>query len=971
MSIEYFKKCYKLKEFFEDEDNKILKDKNYKMMITKDYKNREEKIVKCFYNFKDYKSGEKFYKEEKNLYEILYNEKRKVYFDIDNIEYKKEEFEKWINNLIEILNDELKIETKMEDYLIFVDNREVIKSCHITMRKYSMHYLKQKNLNMVLKEKYKIKTDTSIYSKNQFFRFLNHSKLDKNKILINYKKCKVKFKEMLINETEKTEELEYEKYIKNKTISKKKALKNVSKYEVNSDNIYLINKTDVKKMLNDLEDKYLYDYDLWIKITTIMKYHKLKEIWTEWSKKSVKYNEIRNEETWNCVNLKMDINWIVWILRMNEKKYEYIKYYEKIDEEYENENMVIINKEKIEYDIELLKEYDVIISRSDAGTGKSTLSSNIVKNIKDRDNNVKMMSIITNKSLINQHKKTFEKSAGIKLLNYEKDNNLIGNDFIICINSLLKINEISDKELNNYVIFIDEIDSFMYNLTHNSKLNDILREMMALLMRILKNCKKLICCSVHIKKNLEILLSKEKKVILIENKYKNFKEVEAYEKNDMNEMIEEMMKTIDRGEYFMFASDEKLMAQEMYLKCLEKIKNKSKIILKTSTNKYEIKDASIDLKNKYFMFSPSIIFGIDFSINESQNVFLYSSGRSINSYQLFQQVCRTRNIKNVYYHFDELKIGLKYKSLKNVSEYYEKNIKSYDNIHKLCMNLDEDLNEVILKNKFFNIFCFNEYLNNIYGTNKKKKFEEIMCDSGFKIKKDNKLNKKLDKNVYERLKNEIKKSDNIRVENYIKNKNERNKEKYEDIDKRVKLLKIEYLKENEMMEYKDVIKDEKGIKNYLTTIRMLKSDEYLKSDMEERMKNTMKVKMINDINNKILLIRKLERENKIDLLDINFKEKGKVVLSNENFIFIKKVFRSERKKPKDKSELKKLYVSMIKHLNSEIVVSEKIDKIDDGERKQNIFYLNKEKIKYYLKLDKYNNPEKKYYHKKLKKELWN
>ena len=118
-----------------------------------------------------------------------------------------------------------------------------------------MHYLKQKNLNMVLKEKYKIKTDTSIYSKNQFFRFLNHSKLDKNKILINYKKCKVKFKEMLINETEKTEEFEYEKYIKNKTISKKKALKNVSKYEVNSDNIYLINKTDVKKMLNDLESK--------------------------------------------------------------------------------------------------------------------------------------------------------------------------------------------------------------------------------------------------------------------------------------------------------------------------------------------------------------------------------------------------------------------------------------------------------------------------------------------------------------------------------------------------------------------------------------------------------------------------------------------------------------------------------------------------------------------------------------------
>ena len=46
--------------------------------------------------------------------------------------------------IIEILNNELKIETKIEDHLIFVDNRETIRSCHITMKKYSMHYLKQK-----------------------------------------------------------------------------------------------------------------------------------------------------------------------------------------------------------------------------------------------------------------------------------------------------------------------------------------------------------------------------------------------------------------------------------------------------------------------------------------------------------------------------------------------------------------------------------------------------------------------------------------------------------------------------------------------------------------------------------------------------------------------------------------------------------------------------------------------------------
>ena len=250
MSIVDFKLCYELKEFFEEDNNKVVKDKECKMMIAKDHINKKNNIVKCFYSFNDYINGEKFYKKEKNLYEILYKDKRKIYLDIDKIEYKKEEFEKWINNLIEILNVELKIETKMEDYLIFVDNREVIKSCHITMRNYSMHYLKQKKLNMILKKKYEIKTDITVYSKNQFFRFLKHSKLEKNKKLINYKKVKVDFIEMLINETDKTKELDYETYVKEQPINEKKNLK---KNELLNDCVYL---EDIKKE-NDVLNEFI------------------------------------------------------------------------------------------------------------------------------------------------------------------------------------------------------------------------------------------------------------------------------------------------------------------------------------------------------------------------------------------------------------------------------------------------------------------------------------------------------------------------------------------------------------------------------------------------------------------------------------------------------------------------------------------------------------------------------------------
>ena len=40
-------------------------------------------------------------------------------------------------------------------------------------------------------------------------------------------------------------------------------------------------------------------------------------------------------------------------------------------------------------------------------------------------------------------------------------------------------------------------------------------------------------------------------------------------------------------------------------------------------------------KNKFVFYSPSITFGIDFSIEEAQDVFIYITGRSINSESIF------------------------------------------------------------------------------------------------------------------------------------------------------------------------------------------------------------------------------------------------------------------------------------------------------------------------------------------------
>jgi len=63
--------------------------------------------------------------------------------------------------------------------------------------------------------------------------------------------------------------------------------------------------------------------------------------------------------------------------------------------------------------------------------------------------------------------------------------------YIVCINSLEKLNKITDDELSNYVVFIDEINSFL-ELTHNLTFGDSTKIIYYISKRIVNKCKKLI-----------------------------------------------------------------------------------------------------------------------------------------------------------------------------------------------------------------------------------------------------------------------------------------------------------------------------------------------------------------------------------------------------------------------------------------------------------------------------------------------
>lgn len=746
------------------------------------------------------------------------------------------------------------------------------------------------------------------------------------------------------------------------------------KFEKENDYVYMVDNIEIINMLNDLDDDYLNEFEPWLIITSVLKYHNLYDIWNEWSSKSEKYNEINNDLIYDYVKINIDINYIVAILNNSGKKYKLIKRFKVDNDDYEDDKKLNINNIYFDIEIKKILDYNDIIIRSDCGTGKSTFMSKYSDFIKKENPNIKVMTIISKVSLTNQHNETFLKND-INLLNYKKEKNLIGNDFTICINSLHRISSITNDELNKYIVCIDEIDDFLDNIVSNNTMNHDLKTIVSLLVRILKNCKTAIYASAHIKKNLNYILNNKRKNIFIENHYRKFKGTIAYEKNNQNEILFIMTEHIKNNSYFLLACDSLIMATKFYNEFLKIIDDKNKILLITSETHVNIENTNESFKNKFVIYSPSIIYGLDFNIATPQDVFICCRGLSITPYQMIQQVVRTRNIKSVYYYIEKVNNTVKYESmdeLKNeITNQMNTNIGLLDNVVKdMCCNTNEEQELYLCNNIFFNLYIWEKYHNNIYMLDSKKKFESILLDRGFIIIKDKeteiiKLNPVLNK----KLKEEININSDLLISNYIEgNLIERENPKYTNIHNRAKLLKIDKLEKNVIEEYKEIIKTEKNMTNHSNLIRLLKSDTYINLKISNFKENSMDVKIMSEVHNKISLIRKIEKENNIEKLDVNFSEEGEVVLSDSTYKLLKTVFSSKKPKPKNKHDLKKFYVSMIKHLSNDLITSKASNVIIDGHRKNITSYaLNIENIKLSLKLDEYSNHERKNFNDIIKK----
>jgi hypothetical protein len=745
---------------------------------------------------------------------------------------------------------------------------------------------------------------------------------------------------------------------KNITKNNKKNEKyNTTNLTNNYSYIYDITDNKLKDILNKLDNSWYDDYNKWLIILTILKSLNKFEIFDIFSKKSKKYNSNENLKMWNCNTGCIDINYL--ILRINtEQKINlpFVEKYKILPSSYVPSNIkqIKFNKQFLDIDNEIFNNYDTLIIKSDTGTGKTTYTSKQIKKyLKIDGNKYQFISIVNLINLCKQQIFTFNKNK-FDIKSYKTGNvDYFEDNFVICINSLKKLDLMDDDYFANKIIYIDEINSFLESLTHNKTLDNYIKIIYEILIKLLKKAHKIIVTDATILNNVFDFLKFRDidKTIFITNEYQKYKGINAIQVKDENLFIEKINNDIKNNKYFLFACDSCEIITKFYLKFTKNFVEKAKdMILITSESKFEINNASKDFKNKWVFYSPSIITGVDFSIKIKQNQYVYVKGDTISPSSIYQQSTRNRNINTLYYYINNKSENNKYNSLEEVKQNYKKLISINHKLNNVCKQFNEKEESYINENMFFDLFCYNEYILDIYNTNKKIHYENILKNKGFILGFEGtelKINTKTKNEMSTLYKNvDI-------IEEYLndKNLNKSKDEKYQNLIDDINLFNLKT--NEEIIKYKDILSNKFKIQHFFNYIKLLN---YNGENMKDNI-NCYDIKKITTNNEKIKIIHKLYKEHNIEYLSLdNFDKIKEIKLTDDEYYYIKKLFRTEKEKPINNVEMKYFIIGCLKNLIGNLdIIETKQTKDSNNMSVYNYTYSNKIE----LMNDLYSNIEQK------------
>ena len=112
--------------------------------------------------------------------------------------------------------------------------------------------------------------------------------------------------------------------------------------------------------------------------------------------------------------------------------------------------------------------------------------------------------------------------------------------------------------------------------------------------------------------------------------------------------------------------------------------------------------------------------------------------------------------------------------------------------------------------------------------------------------------------------------------------------------------------------YKDIVRDKFKIEEHNMIMRVLRSDDLIQNNIEAARYSTFNVKVMYNSFYKIQVLRQFEQTYDIGFLDPTSTAKDAVVMDDSEYKKIKLLFRTEKEKPTNYTDLMQLYVSMLK-----------------------------------------------------------
>lgn len=528
-----------------------------------------------------------------------------------------------------------------------------------------------------------------------------------------------------------------------------------------------------------------------------------------------------------------------------------------------------------------------IILESGTGTGKSHTFTKYAEQF-IREKNSKIISIF-GKIYLGEQQKAYFNNAGIKTNFYKDKGFKFEDNILICINSLSKYIDEIDKYGNDFILFIDEISIFTSEITHNETI-DKLQIIYCLIKKLILRADKIFVCQNEINDAALCLLdkrhTKNKNILFVKNEYKNNANKDAIVFESFDVLLEKMKKE-DRP--YLFACDSKSIIDKVY-HILKNNNMKYRIVKITSkTDRINIKD--FEWNNTIILYSPSIITGVDCSLEHAQNQYIHITG-VIEGNLLYQMAMRTRNLKSLYISYDEKKTKTKlnkYTSLENCKQIIEKGINHSSSIlSKMCIYINENDEAVKnINNSFFELYCQNEYIHDLSICNIIKSFEDIVSKNGFIIKYvlvDTNCDVE---NELMSAKLEIKKMEDEEYIKYINGDVEDEK-----MDKLMDYLKI--ISPDDKMKYKNYIVDDYNLKAHINCIKFFYKIEFLKYFVERMTEKTFNIKVKESSIYKFIILKKMLQTYNIDIYNLNENIDSELTLTEEDkkniiFIFDKRV----------------------------------------------------------------------------------